>query len=202
MAWSLSGTYFENCNCDVICPCTWSGMQQEATHDRCLAFLAFHVEDGEIEGVDVSGRTFAMVIDTPPVMTSGDWKVGILLDDGADEAQVAGFHQVLSGQSGGVPAMLGPLIAEVVGFEQVPVSFDETDGQHRATFGDAASIQVDDIHATPDSEGPVRLTNVFHPANDTLTMARGGDDNTVNIFGIAFEGAGTSGFAAPFSWSG
>ena len=26
MAWTLEGTYFENCSCDTICPCTWSGL--------------------------------------------------------------------------------------------------------------------------------------------------------------------------------
>lgn len=201
MSWNLSGTYFENCNCDVICPCTWSGLQQKATNDRCLAFLAFHVDKGEIDGVDVGGRTFAMLIDSPPVMADGEWKVGVLLDDGADDAQVEGFHRVLSGQAGGTPEMLAPLIGEIVGFEQVPVSFEETDGHHRASFGDAASVGVDDVYSTEDSEGPVRLTNVFHPANDTLTMTRGADGNSVNVFGISFEGAGTSGFAAPFSWS-
>lgn len=202
MAWSLSGTYFENCNCDAICPCTWSGFQHEATHDRCLAFLTFHVEEGQIDDTDVSGRTFALVIDSPAVMAQGSWKVGVLLDDGADEQQVEGFHRVLSGQAGGVPAMLQPLIAEVVGLEQVPVSFEKVDGQHRATFGDAASLRVDETYATEDSSGPVRLTNVFHPANDTLTMARGAEGNRVDAFGVSFEGAGTSGFAAPFAWSG
>ena len=54
MAWRLEGNYFENCSCDTICPCTWSGLTASATHDRCLAMLAFHIDDGEVEGVDVS----------------------------------------------------------------------------------------------------------------------------------------------------
>ena len=80
MAWSLEGNYFENCSCDTICPCTWSGLTASATHDRCLAMLAFHIDDGEVEGVDVSELTFALVVDSPPVMADGDWKVGLLLD--------------------------------------------------------------------------------------------------------------------------
>src|SRR6266568_1093398 len=74
MAWTLQGTYFENCSCDTICPCTWSGLTAKATHDRCKAMLAFHIDRGEIEGVDVSGLTFALVADTPPVMSDGNWK--------------------------------------------------------------------------------------------------------------------------------
>lgn len=26
MPWRLEGTYFENCNCDMACPCTTSGL--------------------------------------------------------------------------------------------------------------------------------------------------------------------------------
>ena len=77
MAWSLEGNYFENCSCDTICPCAWSGLTASATHDRCLAMLAFHVDDGEVEGVDVSELTFGLVVDSPPVMADGDWKVGV-----------------------------------------------------------------------------------------------------------------------------
>ena len=53
MAWSVEGTYFENCSCATICPCTWSGLTAKATNDRCYAMLAFHIDRGTIEGVDV-----------------------------------------------------------------------------------------------------------------------------------------------------
>ena len=46
MAWTIEGTYFENCSCDTICPCAWSGLTAKATHDRCYAMLAFHVDRG------------------------------------------------------------------------------------------------------------------------------------------------------------
>ena len=49
MAWTLEGTYFENCSCDTICPCTWSALTAKATHDRCLAMLAFHIDRGDVE---------------------------------------------------------------------------------------------------------------------------------------------------------
>ena len=58
-----------------------------------------HVENGEIDGVDVSGRSFVMVADTPPNMADGNWRVGVIVDDGANEEQVGKFGQVLSGCS-------------------------------------------------------------------------------------------------------
>lgn len=76
MAWRLDGTYFESCSCDEVCPCTWSAFTAKATLDRCRALLAYHVDSGEIDGVDVSGLNFAIFLDTPPVMGEGNWRVG------------------------------------------------------------------------------------------------------------------------------
>ncbi|MDQ3942727.1 MAG: DUF1326 domain-containing protein, partial [Actinomycetota bacterium] len=54
MAWHLEGTYIENCNCDVVCPCAASAFAAPATYDRCKATLAWHIDSGEVDGTDVS----------------------------------------------------------------------------------------------------------------------------------------------------
>ena len=85
MAWNLSGMYYENCSCTATCPCTWSLMQYPATTERCNANLAFAIESGEIEGTDMSGRSFALIIDAPALMSEGGWNVGLIIDDGAEQ---------------------------------------------------------------------------------------------------------------------
>ena len=138
MAWSLDGTYFENCSCDTICPCTWSGLTAHATQDRCKAMLAFHIDRGNIEGVDVSGLTFTMVVDSPPVMSDGGWAVGVLVDDSASDAQREKLGAVLSGQLGGPRAMLGPLIGDMRGMDFVPTEYTNS-GRRTTTFGSEMS---------------------------------------------------------------
>ena len=199
MAWSLDGTYFENCSCDTICPCTWSGLTAHATHDRCKAMLAFHIDRGNIEGVDVSGLTFAMVVDSPPVMSDGGWAVGVLVDDSASDAQREKLGAVLSGQLGGPPAMLGPLIGDMRGMDFVPTEYTNSGAHHHVRFGDVVDVEVDDVRL-PDLPGAVTLTNVFHPANTTLTVGKA-SRSRVAAFGIEFDGTGTSGFSAPYSWA-
>src|SRR5260370_10054267 len=54
MAWKLDGTYFENCSCEMVCPCTTSGFSAKASYDRCSFLLVFHIDRGTIEGTDVS----------------------------------------------------------------------------------------------------------------------------------------------------
>jgi hypothetical protein len=199
MAWTLEGTYFENCSCDTICPCTWSGLTAKATKDRCKAMLAFHIDRGDVEGVDVGGLTFALVVDSPPVMSDGGWKVGVVLDGAADEAQAGALGRVLGGELGGPPAMLGPLIGEIVGIEQAPVEWSQSDGSLSVRFGDLIDVAVEE-YVSGELAEPVRLVNVFHPASTTLTVSPA-TKSKVDVLGISFDGTGTSGFTAPYAWS-
>lgn len=199
MAWTLEGTYFENCNCDTICPCTWSAFAGRATHDRCLAMLAFHVDRGDVEGVDVSGLTFALVIDSPPVMSDGGWKLGVVLDDAATDDQAAALGRVLGGELGGPPAVLGPLLGEMAGLERAAADWRGSGDTFSVRFGDLIDVEVRS-YVSGDLPEAVKLVNVFHPANSTLTVSPATKSN-VDAFGIRFDGTGTSGFSAPFAWS-
>jgi hypothetical protein len=200
MAWQLTGTYMESCSCDTICPCTWSGLTAKATLDRCRALLAYHVDAGDIGGTDVSGLSFALFLDTPPVMAEGNWRVGVYLDAAASDAQAEQLGAVLGGQLGGPPAMLGPLIGEMLGIERVPIEYHEDGRRHRVRIGDAAELEVADYVASEGQE-PVRLENVFHPSNTTLTVAPA-QTLSLSTFGLDWGRDGQSGFTAPFSWSG
>ena len=51
MAWSIEGRYFENCSCEVVCPCTAS-LALGADYDYCRVALVFHIDSGEVDGVD------------------------------------------------------------------------------------------------------------------------------------------------------
>ena len=83
MTWNIEGTYYENCSCDAVCPCTWSNMTQPATNDDCRVALLFEVEKGVIEGVDVAGTTCVVIMQTPRQMLEGGFKAGLVVDDGA-----------------------------------------------------------------------------------------------------------------------
>src|SRR2546429_1878572 len=163
MAWRLDGTYFESCSCDAVCPCTWSALTAKATLDRCRALLAYHVESGEIDGVDVSGLSFALFLDTPPVMAEGNWRVGVYLDDAASDSQAEQLGAGLSRQLGGPPAMLGPLISEMLGVEKGPITYSEDGRGHHVRIGDGVDVGLEGFVAIP-SPDPVRPTDPVPPS--------------------------------------
>jgi hypothetical protein len=82
--------------------------------------VAFEVDDGDIDGIDVSGRSVVMIADTPPNMADGNLRVGVIIDDEANQEQVGKFGQVLSGELGGPPSAFGPFVGEFLGIEQRP----------------------------------------------------------------------------------
>src|ERR1700694_1242582 len=110
MAWKLQGTYFQNCNCDWVCPCTYSSLTKAATYDRCRVILIYNVQAGDVDGLDVSGLSVAVVADTPAMMTDGNWRLGLIVDDAASQAQFDKLTAVFSGQVGGPMGALGPLV--------------------------------------------------------------------------------------------
>jgi hypothetical protein len=201
MPWKLEGTYFENCNCDVPCPCTVS-FDIGADYDRCEVLLAFDVESGEVDGVDMSGRTVALVADAPKVMTDGNWKMGMILDDEASDEQAEKLGAVFSGQMGGPMASLAPLIGELLGSERAPIEYANDGLRHRIRVGDQIDIEVEDVVPFGIETGePVRLDGVFHPAGSTLTIARA-ERSKITAFGLEFQNEGRSAFSAPFAWAG
>lgn len=197
MAFRLEGTYLENCNCEVICPCTWSNLARPATYSRCTVLFVLHVADGEIDGVEVGGLSMGFIADTPPTMSDGGWRMGVLLDGAADLEQLDRLRRFMRGEYGGVPAALTGMVGEMLGEVVEPIEFHDGDGRHTLRIGASTDVTLTDV-ATP-RLGAVQLKNVVHPISTTLTV---GDAAGSRVSLLGIEYAGASGFSAPFSWTG
>jgi hypothetical protein len=171
-----------------------------ATHDRCKVTLVFHVTDGEVEGTDVSGLTVAAIVDSPKVMTEGNWRLGVFIDAAASDAQAEKLGAVFSGALGGPMAALGPLVTENLGVQRAPIEVREDGLRHSIRIGDAVDFEVEDIVPFGvDTGQPAKLTGIFHPAGTELNIAHA-TRSKINGFGIEYEGK--AGFSTSrFSWA-
>lgn len=200
MAWELNGHYVENCSCEAICPCTWSNLARAATNDDCRAVLAFHIDSGQVEGVDVAGRTVVLAISTPKMMTDGNWQAGLLMDEGATDEQMSVLTRVFAGQIGGPMAGLAPLITDFLGAERARIDLDRGADEWSLRVGDASEF-AGTTERGPDGAEPVTLTGIVaHPAGPVLTVTPGASVHW-SLFGIDYAGEDRSGFSAPFSWA-
>src|SRR5256885_1098278 len=199
VSWSLEGSYFESCSCNVVCPCTAS-LSLGATNDRCKVVLVFHVKNGDVEGVDVSGLTVVAAADTPKVMSDGDWRLGVFIDAAASDEQAEKLGAVFSGQLGGPMAALSPLVGEPLGVERAPIEVREDGLKHSVKIGDAIDFEIEDIVSFGVESGqPARLVGIFHPAGPDLTVAHA-TRSRIDAFGISYEGK--SAFSrSEFAWA-
>jgi len=144
MSWNLKGSYVETCSWELMCPYSLT-MDHGATYDFCRATPAFHIREGEVDGTDVRGRRVVAIIDTPKVMTDGNWRLGMFVDDQATDEQFDKLVKVFGGQLGGPMAALGPPVGEVVGVERAAIEVRDDGLLHRVRVGDAIEFEVEDI---------------------------------------------------------
>src|ERR1700755_1248014 len=97
MPYHLEGRILEVCDCKVLCPC-WIG--EDPDFGTCDAVVAWHIDQGTIEGVDVTGRTLAGLSFIPGNIMKGNWKVAMIVDDGASPEQIDALLKVWSGKLG------------------------------------------------------------------------------------------------------
>ena len=199
MSWNLKGSYVETCSCELMCPCNTS-LDHGATYDYCRVTLVFSIKEGEIEGTDVSGLVVAAIADTPKVMTEGNWKLGVFVDERASDEQLEKLVGVFSGAKGGPMECLAPLVGEMLGVERAPIEVVDDGVHHSVRVGDAIDFEIEDIVPFGVETGqPVRLVGVFHPAASEFNAAEA-KRSKISAFGIEYEGK-TGLSTAEFSWA-
>jgi hypothetical protein len=137
--YEIEGRLLEVCTCDVLCPC-WVG--EDADGGSCDSSLAWKVDRGTIEGVDVSGMTVALSVFIPGNVLAGDWKAAVYVDDRTTPAQEEALLKVFTGQLGGAIADLAGLIGEVVSVERARIGFDVDGGTGTLRIGDDVEARL------------------------------------------------------------
>ena len=199
MSWSLTGSYVETCSCELMCPCNLS-FDHGATYDFCRVSLIFNIREGEVDGTDIGSLKVAVVADTPKVMSEGNWRLGVFVDENASDEQMEKLVQVFSGQLGGPMAALSPMVGEILGVERAPIEVVDDGVRHSVRVGDAVDFEIEDIVPFGLENGrPIRFDGMFHPVGSDLTMAEA-KRSRINAFGIEYEGK-TGLSKSEFSWA-
>jgi hypothetical protein len=139
MKYEIEGRLLEVCSCNVLCPC-WVG--EDPDGGTCDSSLAWRVDRGTIEGVDVTGLTLALSVFIPGNVLAGDWRAAVYVDDRATPAQQDALLKVFTGQLGGAIADLAGLIGEVVGVERAAIAFDVDGGTGTLRIGNDVEARL------------------------------------------------------------
>jgi hypothetical protein len=139
MSYEVEGQLLEVCTCNILCPC-WVG--EDPDNGTCDGVLAWHYDKGTVNGVDVSGRTFVILTHIPGNILKGNWRIVAYVDDGASDDQRNALLDMWTGKLGGPVKDLAALVGEVLGVEQVPITFAVEAGKGHLKVGDAVEARL------------------------------------------------------------
>lgn len=198
MAWRVSGSYFESCNCDAACPCVFLS---PPTTGECTAIVGWHIDDGEYDGLSVDGLNVALAVHAPGHMAETKWQVALYLDDRASEEQQAALGGIFSGAFGGHPAVLGAFIGEVLGVTAAPMTFEADESSRTLRIGEVADVRIE----ATQGQGGRQVTIANHPLavspGQVLVAARS-DHFRFADHGFDLELSDRNGFFSPFTYEG
>ena len=83
-----------------------------------------------------------MLSDIPGNVLKGNWRVAAYVPDPASPEQVQALADVWTGKLGGPVGDLATLVGEVVGLEQVPITFTVQEGEGTIVIGDVAEATM------------------------------------------------------------
>ena len=200
--WQIAGDYFENCNCDVVCPCLFSPnapLTSKPTAGACEVAFGFHVDRGDYGGVTLDGLNVALIARTPGAMAEGNWSVALYLDERADEQQRQALQAVFTGSVGGPVAALAPLISTVLGVKTVPITFNVAGKRRSVEIPNIMHLAVQPLPSL-DPNNEIWALNA-HPFAPQVALAVGDQNSTWTDYGMSWDNSGTHGYYASINWS-
>lgn len=158
--YEVEGSLLEACSCGAPCPC-WIG--EDPHGGTCDAFLAYRIDRGTIQGVDVSGVPFALVVQIPGNVLKGGWRVAVYMSDRATPRQKQAILDAWTGKLGGPLADLAQLVGEVVGVHDAPVEFRLERGKGTLRVGTCVEAEM-----APYTDGQGRPTTISNTIFTTI----------------------------------
>jgi hypothetical protein len=201
--WRITGQYMETCNCSYLCPCIYTNLSAKPTEGDCKAAITMRIDKGQKDGVRLDGLSFIVLLHSPGAMADGNMKVGLIVDESADDSQVEAISAIATGAEGGPMAALAPLVGEIAGVEKRPITFENDGMSYRVTAGELIDQSLAGVPSASQEGEPIYIDNTCHPVSSKLALAQA-TNSKFHAFGIDWEDAsGTrNGHFAPFSWAG
>src|SRR3954451_18634552 len=201
MSWWIRGTYFESCNCDVICPCRRiDGVGGgRSTHGVCMGLLSWLIQDGEADGTDLSGLPVAVACRYSDDEPGSPWTWVLYLDAEASEEQRAALEGVYTGRLGGDAKSHFPWAwkaSELVAVRPVEIDVDHTRRRQWLRVRDRVSVRIRDGY-----RGGETVTCVI-PGHDRTGEELVADELLVEDGPLSFSDRGVCGYGSTFEYAG
>ncbi|EFL18744.1 DUF1326 domain-containing protein [Streptomyces sp. C] len=185
MTYTISGHYVASCSCAVLCGCAVDAQPNDGKGGtECRGFAAFHIVEGRLDDTDLAGVDFAFYNYFPSHLTSGDWKVGVVIDSGASDTQADAVGKILSGSEGGPLGELAQFVGEFLGTERGEVKVTDGDDPG-ATVAGRSTVSYEPLRGADGT--PTTVKNAMFGFAPEYEIGR--TTGSSSAFGLTFEPA-------------
>jgi hypothetical protein len=197
MAWHLRAKYYEACNCAYGCPCNMNGFP---THGKCEGSIAFDVQEGDRDGVSLTGAKVAASVKWPGAIHEGNGNLAVFID--GNEQQREALVAILTAEDPGLPwEILAATISEIHGpfFETIEIDDRGTDSHVRVVGKFELKMESFTNPVTGDPhEVHMVLPGgfIFQDGRIATTSV-----NMVDADGVTFDHAGNNAYYSEVEWS-
>jgi len=201
MSWQISGSYFESCNCDPICPCRRIDGESggRSTHGICTGVLSWLIEEGTVDDTEISPQPVALALRYSDDEQGSPWTWVLYLDSGAQEPERDALEAVFTGRLGGDAESHFPWAwkaSELVAVRPVEIEVDHIERRQRLRIRDHVTVRIRDRYP-----GPETVTCVI-PGHDRTGEELLTDELVVEDGPLEFEWRGVTGYGSSFDYSG
>src|SRR5436190_738560 len=120
--WRTAGDWFDICSCNIPCPCEFA---QPPTNNACQGMLVWHIREGRFGDIRLDGfNLLALGAFEGNLWAGAKAKMGLFIDERADERQRQALQTIFGGQAGGWPA----------GFDMSPALFGTGKSARKSWF--------------------------------------------------------------------
>ena len=201
MSWRISGSYFESCNCDPICPCRRvDGVAiGRSTYGVCLGVLSWLIEEGFVDEVQLGGLAAGLACRFDDDEPGSPWTWILYLDSRASPEQRAALEAIYTGALGGDAMNHFPWAwksSELVAVRDVDFEVDHTPRRQFLRIRDWVEVRIRDRYV--DQTTVTCVIPGHHRTGEELVA----DEIRVADGPLAFEFHDVCGYGATFDYRG
>jgi hypothetical protein len=198
--YTVEGQLLEVCSCGTLCPC-WVG--EDPDGGTCDTIVAWHVERGQIKGIDVSGLTLVNIAHIPGNILAGNWRAVLYLDGKGTQEQRDAMLELFSGKLGGAVADLAALIGEVLDVRVAPIEYNLREGHGHIAINGVLLSEMEPFKG-PDGQVTTLNNSVFTTIPGAPAYVAKASVNRVNLpeHNLQWEFTGRNAIQGKFRFEG
>ncbi len=197
-AYEVSGSYYEVCNCEAICPCRRVGdvVGGRSTYGICQFMISWRIDAGHAGPLDLAGLFVVMAGHWDDDEPETPVRVTLYVDERSSPDQQAALARIFTGRAGGnVLGNFLKFIKEVYAVRPARIELDHTRHRQRVRVESHISVRTREIfpHTVP-----VVISLVGHTRPGQEIVA---EEFRVNDGPLQWEYSGRCGFVNDFAYA-